>query len=227
MKICPPIFSGLPLGWENDIIFKNSHGKKLWHISKFSYGSYKNFGMVRTLVTKKTRVCLRHSVVREEDIAIAMLWFSLKHKAICTRGYPSKHHVQVVLEVKEDKVDKFLELIPGLFFGSQVASSFRMCLYDGVCCCTLLLSLEKSWLYLQWAAEGDRHQHLLPDRGLGVKGGSWRWHCGGSRHGLLHWDGHRVGGAGAGHWQGHHHDSQRDEDSSHRVNIASTISKLI
>ena len=88
---------------------------------------------------------------------------------------------------------------------------------------SLLLSLEKSWLYLQWAAEGDRHQHLLPDRGLGVKGGSWRWHCGGSRHGLLHWDGHRVGGAGAGHWQGHHHDSQGDEDSSHCVNIANTI----
>ena len=44
----------------------------------------------------------------------------------CVRGYPNKHHVQVVLEVKEDKVDKFLELIPGLFFGSQVASSFRV-----------------------------------------------------------------------------------------------------
>ena len=36
------------------------------------------------------------------------------------RGYPTKHHVQVIMEVKEDKVDKFLELIPGLFFGSQV-----------------------------------------------------------------------------------------------------------
>ena len=28
------------------------------------------------------------------------------------------------MEVKEDKVDKFLELIPGLFFGSQVDSAW-------------------------------------------------------------------------------------------------------
>ena len=40
----------------------------------------------------------------------------------------------MVLEVKEDKVDKFLELIPGLFFGSQVSSSFSVCLNDEVSC---------------------------------------------------------------------------------------------
>ena len=51
MKICLPTFSGGPLGWESDNISKNSHEKKLRHISKFSYGSYKIFGMVRTLVT--------------------------------------------------------------------------------------------------------------------------------------------------------------------------------
>ena len=51
---------------------------------------------------------------------------------ICTyevyvRGYPDKLHVQVIFEVKEDKVDKFLELIPGLFFGAQVDSTcFRL-----------------------------------------------------------------------------------------------------
>ena len=54
MKICPPTFFRGPLGWESDIISKNSQGKKLWHISKFSYRSYKIFGMVGTLVTKKS-----------------------------------------------------------------------------------------------------------------------------------------------------------------------------
>ena len=63
MKICLPTFSGGPLGWDSDIISKNSHEKKLRHISKFSYGSYKIFGRVGTLVTKKkSKVCLRHCV---------------------------------------------------------------------------------------------------------------------------------------------------------------------
>ena len=53
MKICPPTFFWGPQGWESDIISKNSHEKKLQYISKFSYGSYKIFGMVGMLVTKK------------------------------------------------------------------------------------------------------------------------------------------------------------------------------
>ena len=63
IKISSPTFLRAPLGWESDIISKNSQGKKLWHISKFSYRSYKIFGMVRMLNTKKkSGVCLRHSV---------------------------------------------------------------------------------------------------------------------------------------------------------------------
>ena len=58
MKMCLPTFSGGPQGWESDIISKNSQGKKLWHISKFSYGSYRIFGMVRMLVTKKVQALL-------------------------------------------------------------------------------------------------------------------------------------------------------------------------
>ena len=78
-----------------------------------------------------------------------------------------------------------------------------------------LLSLEKSRVYLQWAAEGDRHQYLPPNRGIWVKGGFWGWHCRGPHRGLLHWDGHGVGGCGVRHRQGHPDGSQIYEDSAH------------
>ena len=39
------------------------------------------------------------------------------------RSYQNKHSVQAVWEVREDKVDKFLELIPALIHGSRVYSA--------------------------------------------------------------------------------------------------------
>ena len=63
INVCLPTFSGGPQGWENDVISGFSQQKKLWHISKFSYGSYKIFGMVGILGTiKKSNLCFRHSV---------------------------------------------------------------------------------------------------------------------------------------------------------------------
>ena len=37
------------------------------------------------------------------------------------RGYPGKVHVHVIMEVKEDKVEKFLKLIPGFLVATQVS----------------------------------------------------------------------------------------------------------
>ena len=78
------------------------------------------------------------------------------------RGYPGKVHVHVIMEVKEDKVEKFLKLIPEFLVATQVNCSF--CQAEFHYC----LSLEKWWLYLQRAIQGNRHQHIHHDRGLGV-----------------------------------------------------------
>ena len=54
INICPPTFSGSPLGWVSDIISKNSQGKKLRHISKFSTGHTKFLAWSECLIQKKS-----------------------------------------------------------------------------------------------------------------------------------------------------------------------------
>ena len=79
---------------------------------------------------------------------------------------------------------------PSFLRGTGSFNKFLCVVMTGFVIESAIVSLENSWLYLQWAAEGDWHQHLLPGWGLGVRGGSRTWHRGGPRHELLHWHGH-------------------------------------
>ena len=81
-----------------------------FNISQSNWDVLRNFPTDSIIFSFKTDECCQVWLKNAEVLP----------KAHAFRGYPNKHHVQVILEVKEDKVDKFLELIPGLFFGSQV-----------------------------------------------------------------------------------------------------------
>ena len=89
------------------------------------------------------------------------------------------------MEVKEDKVDQFLELILGLFFGSQKSNGF---IYN-----ELLREVDSNIFYLieDWESEVDLGADTAGDHVMG----------------------NHLGGDGARHGQGHHSDCQNNEGS--------------
>ena len=93
------------------------------------------------------------------------------------------------MEVKEDKVDQFLELILRLFFGSQKSAGF---IYN-----ELLREVDSNIFYLieDWESEGDLGADTAGDHVMG----------------------NHLGGDGARHGQVHHSDCQNNEGSLSQI----------